>query len=170
MECTRGFDRPMALVFLSLLSTCAAGGFVWQWSAQGQTCTAACSDVGLVCVKEFSKIGSQAAFVAASDGSVSCTGGYSGAPYSWTPGKEYHSSHTGGSKCFWQSGFSSTCTASSSSVTRLCSCQCPAGSFSLSDTQPYPCTRYDTIPILPFHLRLRKARPKHLFLSSFLSP
>jgi hypothetical protein len=69
MEFVRGFDRPMAVVFMSLLSTCvAAGGFAWQWGATDQTCTAACSDVGLVCVEEFSKIANQAAFVAANDG------------------------------------------------------------------------------------------------------
>ena len=136
MEYVRGFDRPMALVFLSLLSTCAAaGGFVWQWAAQGQTCTAACSDVGLVCVEEFSKIDSPAAFEAAIDGSgESCPGGYEGASGSRTPAK-----YTG--KCYWQTGTSASCGTFYSAFTRLCSCQCPAGSFSPSNTQPYPCTR-----------------------------
>ena len=133
----RGFDRPMALVFLSLLSTCAAaGGFVWTWGSQGQSCTDACQAAYLVCVEEFTKIGSQASFEAAKGAAVSCSGGYSGGfSYSNDPMK-----YSDG-RCFWPTGTSSTCASSGSDYTRLCSCQCPAGSFSPSNTQPYPCTR-----------------------------
>ena len=148
-----------AFVFISLLSTCAAaGGYAWQWGTEGQSCALKCSDVGLVCVEEFTKIGSQADFVAASDGSVSCTGGYRGTSQNMVPG-----AMTGGgpdNDCFWQTGSGGNCAEKpGSAVIRLCSCTCAAGSFSPSDTQPYPCTRYDKIPTLPSHLRLRKARP-----------
>ena len=44
------------------------------------------------------------------------------------------------------------CAENNAVTTRLCSCTCAAGSFSPSDTQPYPCTRYDKIPTLSFHL------------------
>ena len=174
MEYARGFDRPMALVFMSLLSTCAAaGGFVWQWGADKQSCTAACSDAGLVCVEgggePYSKIDSQAAFEAASDGSVSCPSGYAASDGSIGNISPCNVQGT----CYWQAGSAGICAGHMGSphavITRLCSCTCAAGSFSPSDTQPYPCTRYDKIPTLPSHLRLRKARPTQLFLSLFVS-
>jgi len=177
----RGFDRPMAFVLMGLLSTCAAaGGFAWKWGANAQSCTAACSDAGLVCVKEFTKIGDQAAFEAASNRSDMCGGGYGDEPGDPAP---YQYGDGSGASCWWHGPQididpdwlrpDPTCDAAygtpSRPIFRLCSCQCAAGSFSPSDTQPGPCPRYDTIPTLSFHLRLSKARPTQLFLSMFFS-
>ena len=94
---------------------------------------------------------------------MSCPDGYFGTSNSQAPCRR-------GTNCYWQTGSGSNCAEKGSTTTRLCSCTCAAGSFSPSDTQPYPCTRYDKIPTLPSHLRLRKARPTQLFLSMFFSP
>ena len=168
MEYARGFHRPMAFVLMSLLSTCAAaaGGFVWQWNnGRGQPCTEACDDAGLMCVKEFSKIDGPAAFEAAK-GAVSCDS-YETNANPANPAKGGELEGTG--KCTYGPRLANPGTCAQPSGSRLCSCQCAAGTFSTSDLQPYPCTRYDKIPTLPSHLRLRKARPTQLFLSLFFS-
>ena len=178
MEYVRGFDRPMALVFMSLLSSCvAAGGFAWQFGRVGSGCGITCALSGTQCVDsmtdsaEFSKIDSGTAFLAAGQ---FCEG-YEGLAENFAPGI------TNGN-CRYRSGipdvFTATptsrsiCMVSDPDTSRLCSCKCAAGTFSTTNLQKYPCPRYDTIPTdptLPFHLRLRKSRPTHLFLSLFVS-
>ena len=125
------------------------GGFAWLWGAWKQSCTEACSSVGLTCVVEFDKVGSQAALEAASDDSVDCS--------SYAPGSE--SGRTSyapakgndGTSCYaayWQSGSGGTCDATPYSDwpggwfdARLCSCTCAAETYSTSDLKPYPCSR-----------------------------
>ena len=132
---SRGKTTLLALVFflIRLDLTWAAGGFSWKWGTLGGTCTATCSSVALACVEKFSKINSGADFEAAK-GSVSCSS-YGGASDSWIPGK-----CSGCSKqCYYQTGSGGECITSHSFMTRLCSCQCAAGTFSNSDLKSWPC-------------------------------
>ena len=169
------------------------GGFVWQWGVKAQTCTATCEAADLVCVEKFAIMDNKADLDAVLsnvknpgtylrgdtpplNGRVNCAGLLLGWTSRWSP-CQYYVPGRYGNNCYWQPqepkdngyGTTATCADSDSDYTRLCSCQCAAGSFSPSDTQPYPCTRYDKIPTLPSHLRLRKARPTQLFLSLYFS-
>ena len=170
----------MALVFMSLLSSCvAAGGFAWQFGTLGWPCAVSCPvNSGTQCVNsmtdsaEFSKIDSGAAFLAA--GKFCET--YEGLAENFAPGI------TNG-KCRYRSGIPdvftptptlrSICDVSDPDTSRLCSCFCAAGTFSTTNLQKYPCPRYDTIPTdptLPFHLRLRISANTSLPLSVCLFP
>ena len=122
------------LFFIRLDLTWAAGGFTWKWGTEGQNCVTVCTLAGLACVDKFSKVDSQAAFQAASDGSVSC-GSYYGqewtkAPMKWVDGD-----------CVWQTGSTTCYTSTDTGGTRLCSCQCAAGTYSTTDLKPYPCSK-----------------------------
>ena len=119
----RGFDWLVQVFFLNLCCLPCAygtgeGGFAWVLGAKGQTCTAACTSVSLVCLPEkFCKVDSTAAFQAASDGSLSCPDGYRGNSGRLAPAK-----YVGfiGSGCFWQTaGSGGTCASSSSAYTVL---------------------------------------------------
>jgi hypothetical protein len=109
------------------------------------SCTDACTSAALVCVDKFAKVDNEADFQAASDGSVSC-GGYDSNDSSETPGK-----HSNGN-CFWWSGSGGTpiCAASYHAWTRLCSCQCAAGTYSDSNLKSYPCSTYVCIHLLVY--------------------
>ena len=147
-----------AFLFLCFLpGACSQGGFVWLVGSEGQSCTAACSEAltptgqpgGLTCVKQFSKIGDSAALKAVTRGlcdpvTLADSGNQDASAPMIIPGF----------KCYWQSGglTEGTCAATDSSYRRICSCTCAAKTFSPSDQQVFPCTRYDTTPILSFHL------------------
>ena len=111
------------------------GGFAWLWGANDrQSCTDACSSVGLICVNEFSKINSQAAIQTA--GEKPCSRG-GAEDWAGNPSKD------GDNLCFWQPSTKGTCGAGAPFEARLCSCQCAADTYSTSDLKPYPCTSCD---------------------------
>ena len=134
----RGFDRVVQVFFLICCLPCVygEGGFCWQWGADSQSCSTVCTNAGLLCVKKFDKVGSEAAFQEAGGG-VACNG-YGGQSYSGYPGKKSNGD------CVYQTGSDGDCTTflpsgSPTDVARLCSCQCAAGTFSNSDLKPDRC-------------------------------
>ena len=131
----RGFDRLVqvfSLICCSLPCAYGEGGFCWKYGSQGQTCTAACTSAALVCVNKFDKVGSEAAF---QELGVACSG-YGSSSYSGYPAKD-----SGNGYCNYQTGSGGDCTTSipSTYMSRLCSCQCAAGTYSTSDLKSWPC-------------------------------
>ena len=134
----RGFDRLVFLLIICCLPCVyGEGGFCWKYGSLGQNCDTVCTSVALVCVKKFDKVGSEDDFKAASGGGVGCES-YYGTIGSYDPSKE---SYNGKVYCRYQKGSGGTCTKSDSDSTRLCSCQCAAGTSSTSDLKPYPCSK-----------------------------
>ena len=136
----RGFDRLVFLLIICCLpSAYGEGGFCWKYGSEGESCATACTSVALVCVKKFDKVGSVDNFKAASDGGVECSGNV-GRSWSDSPFKCTGSACTPQNKCYYQTDSGGgSCTTVDSYVTRLCSCQCAAGTYSSSDLKPYPC-------------------------------
>ena len=129
----RGFDRVVQVFFLICCLPCVygEGGFCWKWGAEtSQSCSTVCTNAGLLCVKKFDKVGSQAAFQEAGGGVV-CSS-YNGGSWSGHPAK-YNGI------CIYQTGSTGDCTSSNPAYNRLCSCQCAAGTFSNSDLKSWPC-------------------------------
>jgi hypothetical protein len=88
-------------------------------------------------------VNSQSAFMAANDGSVSCGGSGYGSSGLRAPVKFQ-------GRCVWRSGGSSLCSGFSSADTRLCPCQCAAGTYSDSNLKSYPCSTYVCIHLLVY--------------------
>ena len=146
----RGFDHMLFLLLIICCLPCVygEGGFCWKYGSQGQNCNTVCTSVALVCVKKFDKVGSEDDFKAAGDGGVGCSAYYgvswSRAPNKYSDGGSEWDSYLNapGRPCYYQTGSGSewdSCTTSNSDDTRLCSCQCAAGTYSTTDLKRYPC-------------------------------
>ena len=109
------------------------GGFAWFPGQAGQSCKNACASLALVCVEQFHIVNQRHILQAASGGDNACAlspqpenapAGPQVTTADWAPGKVPDGT------CGWNNNPTATCMTSATGVTRFCSCQCGAGTYS----------------------------------------